>query len=60
MRKKGNLPHAATLALTWDLLSGRFTKFLCEEHSKDVCPQPHYVSKLIGYCQRVTGVTEED
>jgi hypothetical protein len=58
--RKGTLPHPATHALTWELLSGRVTKFFCEEHSKDACPQPHYVSKLIGYCQRAIGVTEED
>jgi hypothetical protein len=43
-----------------DLLSGRVTKFFCDEHSRDASQQPHYVSKLIGYCQQAISVTEED
>ena len=45
---KGAMPHAATHVLVWDLPSGRQTKFMCDEHSKDVGSQPHWVSKLIG------------
>lgn len=58
--KKGTLPHPATNALTWDLLSGRVTKFFCDEHSKDASPQPYRVSKLMGYCQRKKTATEEE
>lgn len=58
--RKGTLPHPATNALTWDLLSGRVTKFFCDEHSKDASPQPHYISKLIGYCERAKAATEEE
>jgi hypothetical protein len=58
--RKGTVPHAAAYALTWDLLSGRVTKFFCDEHSKDASQQPHYISKLIGYFERTKAVTEED
>ena len=58
--RKGTLPHPATNTLTWELQSGRVTKFLCDDHSVDVSPQPHYISKLIGYCQRAKAATEED
>ena len=58
--RKGTLTHAATHALTWDLLSGRVTKFFCDEHSKDASPQPYYVSELIGYCARAKAATEEE
>jgi len=58
--RKGTLPHPATNALTWDLLSGRVTKFFCDEHSKDASPQPYYISKLIGYFERAKAATEED
>ena len=57
-QRKGTLPHAATHALTWDLLSGRVTKFFCDEHSKDASQQPHYISKLIGYFERVEAATD--
>ena len=30
--RKGTLPHPATHALTWNLSSGRVTKFFCDEH----------------------------
>ena len=58
--RKRTLPHAATNTLTWELQSGRVTKFFCDDHSVDVSPQPHYISKLIGYCQRAKAATEED
>jgi hypothetical protein len=58
--RKGTLPHAATNTLTWDLLSGRVTKFFCDDHSEDVSRQPYRVSKLIGYCQRAKAATEEE
>ena len=58
--RKGTLPHPATNTLTWDLLSGRVTKFFCDDHSEDVSPQPYRVSKLIGYCQRAKAATEEE
>lgn len=58
--RKGTLPHPATNTLAWDLLSGRVTKFFCDEHSKDASPQPYYISKLIGYFERAKAVTEED
>lgn len=58
--RKGTLPHLATNTLTWELQSGRVTKFFCDEHSKDASPQPYYVSKLIGYCQWAKAATEEE
>jgi hypothetical protein len=58
--RKGSLPHPATCVLVWELLSGRVAKFYCDEHSKDVSPQPYYISKLIGYFDRNKGVLEED
>jgi hypothetical protein len=58
--RKGSLPHAATCVLVWELLSGRVAKFYCDEHSKDVSPQPYYISKLIGYFERAKAATEED
>ena len=50
--KKGTVPHPATNTLTWDLQSGRVTKFFCDDHSVDVSPQPYRISKLVGYFQR--------
>lgn len=58
--RKGTLPHAATHALTWDLTSGRMTKYFCDEHSKCASPQPHYIWKLVGYFERVKAVIEEE
>lgn len=58
--RKGTLPHAATNTLTWDLLSGRVTKFFCDAHSKDASPQPYYVSKLVGYHESAKATTEEE
>lgn len=58
--RKGTVPHAATNTLTWELQSGRVTKFFCDDHSVDVSPQPHYISKLIGYCERAKAATEEE
>jgi hypothetical protein len=58
--QKGTVPHDANLALTWDLPSGRQTKYFCEEHSKYASSQPHYIWKLIGYFERNKGVLEED
>ena len=58
--RKGTVPHAATHVLVWELLSGRVTKFFCDEHSKDASPQPYFVSKLIGYSQQAKAVTEEE
>ena len=60
MRAKRNLAAPAAFALTWDLLSGRVTRFFCAEHSKTAFPQPYHISKLIGYFERAKGVTEED
>lgn len=59
-QKKGTLPHPATITLTWELQSGRVTKFFCDEHSSDASPQPHYISKLIGYIERAKAATEEE
>jgi len=47
--RKGSLPHAATHALTWDLLSGRVTKFFCTEHAETAFPEPDHISKLIDW-----------
>ena len=58
--KKGTLPHPATRVLVWELLSGRVTKFLCDEHSEDASPQPYFVSKLVGYHERAKAATEEE
>jgi hypothetical protein len=58
--RKGTLPHPATNALTWELPSGRVTKFFCDDHSENVSPQPYFVSKLIGYHERVQSATEEE
>lgn len=58
--RKGTLPHPATHVLTWNLLSGRVTKFFCEEHSEDASQQPHYISKLIGYFERAKAATDEE
>ena len=57
--RKGTLPHPATTALTWDLLSGRVTKFFCDDHSKGVSPEPDHISKLIDYVE-AKGATEEE
>ena len=58
--RKGTLPHPATNALTWELQSGRLTKFFCDDHSENVSPQPYYISKLFGYYQRNTTAIEEE
>ncbi len=58
--RKGTLPHPATNVLTWDLLSGRVTKFFCDEHFKDASPQPYFVSKLVSYHERANAATEEE
>jgi len=58
--RKGTLPHPATKTLTWELQSGRVTKFFCDDHSEDVSPQPYYISKLLGYYQRKKTAPEED
>jgi hypothetical protein len=57
--RKGTVPHAATNTLTWELQSGRVTKFFCDDHSVDVSPQPHYISKLTGYYERKKSVRED-
>jgi hypothetical protein len=57
--RKGTLPHAATHALTWDLLSGRVTKFFCDEHAKAAFPKPDHVSKLIDWRPAPAGWQEE-
>jgi len=57
--KKGTVPHPAKNTLTWELQSGRVTKFFCDDHSVDVSPQPHYISKLIGYYERKKSVRED-
>lgn len=58
-QKKGTLPHPATKALTWELASGRVTKFFCGPHSVDASPLPYYISELIGYYQRKKTITDE-
>jgi hypothetical protein len=58
--RKGTLPYPATSALTWELQSGRLTKFFCDEHSRDASPQPYFVSKLVGYHERAKSATEEE
>jgi hypothetical protein len=58
--RKGTVPHAATHALTWDLPSGRMTKYFCDEHSKDGGPLPHYIWNLIGYFERAKTATDEE
>jgi hypothetical protein len=58
--RKGTVPHPATLVLVWELLSGRVTKFFCDEHSKDASPQPYFVSKLVGYIERKKIIPEEE
>ena len=57
---KGTLPHPATCVLVWELLSGRVTKFFCDDHSEDVSPQPYFVSKLMGYYERAKAATEDE
>lgn len=57
-QRKGTPPHAATNALTWELQSGRVTKFFCDDHSEDVSPQPYYIAKLMGYYQRTKAAPE--
>jgi hypothetical protein len=47
--RKGTLPHPATHVLTWDLMSGRVTKFFCAGHAKTAFPQPDHISKLIDW-----------
>ncbi len=47
--RKGTVPHPAAYAVTWDLLSGRVTKFFCAEHAKTAFPRPDYVSRLIDW-----------
>lgn len=44
--QKGTFPHPATHVLIWDLLSGRYTRFLCDEHCKNARPNPHHIAKL--------------
>jgi hypothetical protein len=58
--KKGTVPHPATYGLTWDLLSGRVTKFFCGEHSKDVSRQPDHISELIDHVGEPKAATEEE
>jgi len=58
--KKGTVPHPAAYGLTWDLLSGRVTKFFCGEHSKDVSRQPDHISELIDYLEEAKAATEEE
>jgi hypothetical protein len=58
--KKGTLPHPATYGFTWDLLSGRVTKFFCDDHSKGVSPEPDHISKLIGYLDERAKVAIEE
>jgi hypothetical protein len=57
--RKGTLPHTAAYALTWDLLSGRVTKFFCAEHAKTAFPQPDHISKLIGWLPDPAAVQED-
>jgi hypothetical protein len=58
--KKGTVPHPATYGFTWDLLSGRVTKFFCGEHSKDVSRQPDHISELIDYVEEAKAAIEEE
>lgn len=58
--RKGTLPHPATTTLTWELQSGRVTKYFCDDHSEDVSPHPYRVSKLTGYYQRKKSVREDN
>jgi hypothetical protein len=57
--RKGTLPHPATYALTWDLLSGRVTRFFCDEHAQNARPQPDHISKLIGWNPDPEAVEED-
>ena len=57
--KKGTVLHPTTYGLTWDLLSGRVTKFFCGEHSKDVSRQPDHISELIDYVETKAATEEE-
>lgn len=58
--KKGTLPHPATKTLTWELQSGRVTKFFCDDHFEEASPLPYLVSELVGYRERVKAATEEE
>lgn len=58
--KKGTVPHPATYGLTWDLLSGRVTKFFCGDHATTARPQPDQISKLIAYVEEAKAATEEE
>jgi len=58
--KKGTVRHPAAYGLTWDLLSGRVTKFFCGEHSKDVSRQPDHFSELIDCVEEPKAATEEE
>jgi hypothetical protein len=58
--RKGTVPHPATYGLTWDLLSGRVTKFFCADHAKTARPQPDHISELIDYVEEAITATEEE
>ena len=57
--RKGTVRHPAAFALTWDLLSGRVTKFFCAEHAKTAFPQPDHISKLIDCLMDSTAMQED-
>jgi hypothetical protein len=57
--KKGTVPHNAAYGLSWDLPSGRVTKFFCGEHSKDFSRQPDHISELIDYVEAKHATEEE-
>ena len=58
--RKGTVPHPATHVLVWELLSGRVTKFFCDEHSKDASPQPYSIARLEAYIERTKGAFEDE
>jgi hypothetical protein len=58
--RKGTLPHPATCVLVWDLLSGRVSKYFCDEHSRGASPQPYWIAKLIDYHEHTKAAPEEE
>ena len=58
--RKGTLPHPATNALTWELQSGRLTKFFCDDHALDAQRRPYRLAKLIEYHEQVKSTKEEE
>jgi hypothetical protein len=58
--RKGTLPYPAFCVLVWDLLSGRVSKYFCDEHSRDARPRLYRLAKLIEYREQVKSTNEEE